>query len=110
MLTPTGLPAVAAGLAVWRRCILSSCPRAKRSHCQAGLPEAHNLQAIHNRMPVILEPEAEDVWLNPDVTDLKELTPLLHPYEVKALDMYPVSKAVNRAAHDSPEFIQKIDS
>jgi len=28
-----------------------------------------NLQAIHNRMPVILEPDAEDVWLNPDVTD-----------------------------------------
>jgi len=68
-----------------------------------------NLQAIHDRMPVILEPKAEEVWLNPDVTDPKELTPLLHPYTVKALDFYPVSKAVNRAGFDSPKFIERAD-
>jgi putative SOS response-associated peptidase YedK len=66
-----------------------------------------NLKAIHNRMPVILEPKAEEVWLNPDVTDPKELTPLLHPYAVKALEFYPVSKAVNRAGFESPELINK---
>ena len=66
-----------------------------------------NLQAIHNRMPVILEPKAEAVWLNPDVTDPGELTPLLHPYAVKALDFYPVSKAVNRAGFESPELIKR---
>ena len=66
-----------------------------------------NLQAIHNRMPVILEPKAESVWLNPDVTDPGELTPLLHPYAVKALDFYPVSKAVNRAGFESPELIKR---
>ena len=26
-------------------------------------------------MPVILEPAAEEVWLNPDVTDPQDLTP-----------------------------------
>jgi putative SOS response-associated peptidase YedK len=61
-------------------------------------------------MPVILEPEAEDVWLNPDVTDSQELTPLLHPYTIRPLDFYKVSKAVNRAGFDSPEFIQKINT
>jgi putative SOS response-associated peptidase YedK len=66
-----------------------------------------NLKPIHDRMPVILEPDAEEVWLNPDVTDAQKLTPLLHPYTVKALDFYPVSKAVNRAGFDSPEFIEK---
>jgi putative SOS response-associated peptidase YedK len=66
-----------------------------------------NLQAIHNRMPVILEPDAEDVWLDPDVTDPQKLTPLLHPYTIHPLDFYKVSKAVNRAGFDSPEFIQK---
>ena len=68
-----------------------------------------NLKAIHNRMPVILEPAAEDVWLNPDVTDPQELTPLLQPYTIRPLDFYKVSKAVNRAGFDSPEFIQKTD-
>jgi putative SOS response-associated peptidase YedK len=66
-----------------------------------------NLQAIRDRMPVILEPEAEDMWLNPDVTDPGALTPLLHPYAVKVLDFYPVSKAVNRAGFDSSMLIQK---
>ena len=36
-----------------------------------------NLQSIHNRMPVILEPKAEEVWLNPDGTDPQELIPSL---------------------------------
>ena len=64
-----------------------------------------NLQAIHNRMPVILEPDAEEVWLNPDVTDPQELNLLLHPYTIKPLDFYKVSKAVNRPGFDTPELI-----
>ena len=69
-----------------------------------------NLRPIHDRMPVILEPKAEAMWLNPDVTDPKELTPLLHPYEVKALDFYPVSKAVNRAGFESSELTKKLSN
>jgi putative SOS response-associated peptidase YedK len=64
-----------------------------------------SLQAIHTRMPVILEPAAEEVWLNPDVTDPQDLTPLLHPYTIQPLDFYMVSKAVNRPGNDSPELI-----
>jgi putative SOS response-associated peptidase YedK len=66
-----------------------------------------NLQAIHNRMPVILEPSAEEVWLNPDVTDAKDLTPLLHPYAIRPLDFYKVSKAVNLPSNDSMDLIRK---
>jgi putative SOS response-associated peptidase YedK len=58
-------------------------------------------------MPVILEPDAEEVWLDPDVADPQELTPLLHPYMVRALSFYPVSKAVNRAGYDSSLLIKK---
>jgi putative SOS response-associated peptidase YedK len=67
-----------------------------------------NLKAIHDRMPVILEPAAEEVWLDPDVTDPQELTPLLHPYTIRPLDFYKVSKAVNRAGFDSPEFVKRV--
>jgi putative SOS response-associated peptidase YedK len=66
-----------------------------------------NLQSIHNRMPVILEPAAEEVWLNPDVTDPQELTPLLHPYTIRPLDFYKVSKAVNLPSNDSANLIWK---
>ena len=72
-------------------------------------PTVH-LQAIHNRMPAILEPAAEAVWLDPHVTNAQELTPLLHPYTIQPLEFYEVSKAVNRAGYDMPHLIQKTDA
>jgi putative SOS response-associated peptidase YedK len=66
-----------------------------------------NLKAIHNRMPVILEPAAEEVWLDPEVTDQHVLMSMLHPYTIKPLDFYKISKAVNRPENDSPVFILK---
>ena len=69
-----------------------------------------NLRPIHNRMPAILEPAAEEVWLDPDVTTAQQLTPLLHPYRIRELGVYKVSKAVNRAGYDSPMLIQKMDA
>jgi putative SOS response-associated peptidase YedK len=38
------------------------------------------LQSIHDRMPVILLPEDEDEWLNPDLTEPQDLLPFLKPY------------------------------
>jgi putative SOS response-associated peptidase YedK len=69
-----------------------------------------NLQAIHNRMPAILEPAAEEAWLDPNVTDAQDLTSLLHPYTLRPLECYPVSKAVNRARFDAPQLIQQADA
>jgi putative SOS response-associated peptidase YedK len=62
----------------------------------------------YNRMPAILEPAAEQVWLDPNVTDAQELTSLLHPYTTRPLNFYPVSKAVNRAGFDAPQLIQQV--
>ena len=49
-----------------------------------------NLKPIHDGMPVILEPDAEELWLHPEVTDPKELTPLLHPYVALVLQHYAI--------------------
>jgi putative SOS response-associated peptidase YedK len=35
---------------------------------------------IHNRMPVILLPEDEDAWLDPDMTEVERITSYLRPY------------------------------
>ena len=35
---------------------------------------------IHNRMPVILLPEDEERWLDPDMTEPAEIVRLLRPY------------------------------
>jgi putative SOS response-associated peptidase YedK len=44
---------------------------------------------IHNRMPVILQPEDEDAWLNPDMTEIEEITTYLRPYPDDVLDAVP---------------------
>jgi putative SOS response-associated peptidase YedK len=40
---------------------------------------------IHNRMPVILLPEDEDTWLDPDLTEPESVVSLLRPYPEKLL-------------------------
>ena len=37
------------------------------------------MRSIHTRMPAILEPNAEALWLDPETTDPNALLPLLHP-------------------------------
>ena len=41
---------------------------------------------IHNRMPVILLPEDEDHWLDPDMTEPEEIVNLLKPYPSELLE------------------------
>jgi putative SOS response-associated peptidase YedK len=38
------------------------------------------VEPIHNRMPVILLPEQEDDWLNPDLTEPQDILAYLRPY------------------------------
>jgi putative SOS response-associated peptidase YedK len=47
------------------------------------------LQPIHNRMPVILLPEDEDDWLNPDMTEVAAITQYLRPYPDDLLEAVP---------------------
>ena len=63
---------------------------------------------IHDRMPVILDPEDEETWLDPDVTEPMHLLPLLRPYPARAMDAYPVSRAVNSPAHDAPDVLAAV--
>jgi putative SOS response-associated peptidase YedK len=51
------------------------------------------MSEIHNRMPVIIDPENESRWLDPTVS-VEEALAMLHPYENR-LKMHPVSIAVN---------------
>lgn len=60
---------------------------------------------LHNRMPVILPPEAEHLWLS----DLKkdELLALLQPFDAGAMELYPVSTLLNSARNNSKELIAR---
>lgn len=61
---------------------------------------------IHDRMPVILKPEDESLWLDLSVQDIAQLTPLLQPYSADKLVAYPVSPAVGNVRNDDPSLIE----
>ena len=63
------------------------------------------LEPVHNRMPVILLPGDESMWLDPATTDPAALSQLLKPYPAELMEGYCVSRAVNSPLNDSPECI-----
>jgi len=67
---------------------------------------------LHDRMPVILNPGSENVktWLDPGRSEWsKELQSILKPFSGE-LDIYPVDKAVGKVGNNSPSFIVPVDS
>ena len=64
---------------------------------------------LHNRMPVILPPEAIDLWLDPEVDDAERLTSVLVPYEAGEIEFSPVSKMVNRPSNNTPQNVVPIE-
>src|ERR1700681_3169549 len=47
--------------------------------------------AIHDRMPVILDPDTYDLWLNPGMNDVGAASGLFKPYDARLTRCYPVS-------------------
>ena len=64
------------------------------------------LGLVHNRMPVIVPPGAEALWLDSSCTDRAELLAILTPYTEGHLEAAPVSRLVNSPANDSPQCIE----
>ena len=66
------------------------------------------VQALHDRMPVILDEKDYDLWLDPDVKDPKILEPLLQSYPSDRMKSRPVSTRVNKADYDAPDCVEQI--
>jgi putative SOS response-associated peptidase YedK len=56
--------------------------------------------AVHDRMPVILNPDAYDQWLDPGFSDVAAVSELLKPYDGQAMRCFPVSARVNHVGND----------
>ncbi|KAL8388324.1 hypothetical protein RB595_009309 [Gaeumannomyces hyphopodioides] len=70
------------------------------------------LKFLHDRMPVVLEPGSEELraWLDPRRSEWSgELQSLLRPFGGE-LEVYAVSKDVNKAGGSSPSFIVPVAS
>ena len=64
------------------------------------------MEPIHDRMPVMLEPDDEARWLEED--DPAELKAMLDPYPDELTDAYEISTKVNSPSNDSPDIIEPL--
>jgi putative SOS response-associated peptidase YedK len=77
--------------------------------CTLLTTEANELlRTIHDRMPVILQPDRYDRWLDPSVQKPDVLKPLLHPYPTEPMTGYPVGSLVNNPRNDSPKCVEPV--
>lgn len=75
--------------------------------CTILTTEANDLLApVHSRMPVILDPENYDFWLDPDVQEKEPLTGLLRPYPSEEMEAYAVNRFVNSPSNDGPRCVE----
>ena len=58
---------------------------------------------IHNRMPVILDPDDYDAWLTAADTAIPQA--MLQPFPAQLMQAYPVSKRVNSPKNDDADLM-----
>lgn len=66
------------------------------------------IRPVHNRMPVVLQPDAWQAWLDPNIKDTDLLQSLLTPAHDDTMVAYPVSSAVGNVRNNFPELIKKV--
>ncbi|MFT5201529.1 MAG: putative SOS response-associated peptidase YedK [Candidatus Aldehydirespiratoraceae bacterium] len=62
---------------------------------------------VHDRMPVMLSPDAWDEWLDRDNHDTEALQGLLVPAPAQLIRIHPVSTEVNNVRHNTPALIEE---
>jgi putative SOS response-associated peptidase YedK len=73
-------------------------------------PAVGALGEIHDRMPLVLPRERWAEWLDPAREDVEVLTAPTPPELVEALELRPVSTAVNNVANNGPELEARVET
>jgi putative SOS response-associated peptidase YedK len=63
---------------------------------------------LHNRMPVVLKPDAWPAWLGEELADEAQLKALLAPYPADDMICWPVSARVGNVKNNDPTLIEPI--
>jgi putative SOS response-associated peptidase YedK len=104
---PDGSPFAFAGLwESWDRMGKESTPY--KSCTILTRAASKSVMPIHNRMPVILKPEAFGPWLNQDNQDVRALQDIIQKQTHTELKSVPVSKQVNSVKVNRPGNLKPI--
>lgn len=71
-------------------------------------PASGQLQHIHQRQPVVLDPACLTHWLNPQITKREQVRTVSGRLPSDQLQAVPVSTAVNSPRHDTADLIREI--
>ena len=63
------------------------------------------MAAIHDRMPVIIDPDDYQRWIDPAAQPPDSLQPLIKPYSADEMTAHPVSTLVNNPKNDRAECV-----
>jgi putative SOS response-associated peptidase YedK len=64
---------------------------------------------VHDRVPVILDPDSYDLWLDPGMNNAAAASEMLKPYDARAMQCYPISTRINSVANDDEECSRPVE-
>ena len=103
-----GAPLAFAGLwSPWRDPD-SESPEPLRTFAIVTTGANETVAPIHDRMPVVLPPEAWAAWLGAEPAEPDELVALLRPAPDDLLVSHPVSTRVNNPRNDGPDLVRPL--
>ena len=65
--------------------------------------------SVHDRMPVILDLDSYNVWLDPGMQNVAAISALLKPCDSGLMRCYPVSSRINHVANDDEECSKAVE-
>jgi len=81
-------------------------PEGELPTCTIVTTTPNDLMApLHDRMPVILAPQDQAAWLDPEN---RRAAALLRPLDAERMEAYAVGPAVGNAKHEGPELIASL--
>ncbi|MDA8292196.1 MAG: SOS response-associated peptidase [Actinomycetota bacterium] len=103
-----GLLALAGLWEVWRPSASSGDDDALVTCTLVTAPAGPDVADVHDRQPVVLDRDAWDAWLDPDLRDRESLEALLHASPPRTLARHAVGRAVGRTGVDGPALAEAL--
>jgi putative SOS response-associated peptidase YedK len=69
-----------------------------------------DMDGIHDRMPVVLEADVWETWLDPAIEDQEEMLSLLRPATAGTLMHYAVDRRVGNTRNDEADLIKPLEA
>ncbi|GMK49012.1 MULTISPECIES: SOS response-associated peptidase [Paenibacillus] len=79
-----------------------------RAFTMITAPATGTMSQWQPNVPVIMDEEGMEDWLNPRISDFRSLRKHLEPMDSYRMRAYPVTNAVNDEAYESPDCVREI--